>query len=619
MRLNYPKYSVRLKALLIGLAVLLVSLPSLSQEIPGFDQQVVLNAKGESANDFVYSLFGQIGVPVSIESEIFGKVDGKFEGSAEEVFEQISRMFNVHVYFNRSKAYVYPAHHIIERFLPMSNAKAASLMGTVKQLNLMDSRNAVYAIKNAGVEVVGNERFVNKVEELAASLKVPQKERKKKVATPAAQPTAKQIVVREFKLKHVSVIDTVRTIGGVEVLVPGVESMLNRFINGSQSPAFVTVESENSSKPINRVTNAPASSSSDFVTRILVNPQNNSVWIEDTADRMSIYQAMIDGIDQEPKQVEIEATIIDINNTRQQELGINWRMLNGSNELLFGNGSGQDLLLNPGQNITPFAAGGTASMILGSSTQFIARIRALEDLGAANIVSKPHVLTQSNSLALISATTEFDIKLEGKEEVGLEQKSYGTSLQVTPRVYENGAVDGIYMNIVVEDGNKLGSAVDNLPELEKSRIKTQAMILNGQSLLIGGLIRETENDLSSKVPLLGDIPAIGKLFQSNRRSSTTTERLVLITPKIVGPSAVAGTEKMPVLLGDMEEIIDTSERRVLRAREQIRNKSFANQQRLRIPKQGVAVQTVGVPATQWQVRAWEDPENSSDGWQAVAN
>jgi len=287
---------------------------------------------------------------------------------------------------------------------------------------------------------------------------------------------------------------------------------------------------------------------------------------------MAIYQSMIEAMDQEPRMVEIEATIIDINNSKQRELGVNWRAFKGDDQFLLGNGTQDDLRLNSGQEITPLGEGGILSLVMGDRTKFLARIKALENLGAAKFVSKPHVITNSNVEAILGATTEFFVRLEGKDAVSLEEKSFGTVLRVTPRVFEDGAQDGVNLMISIEDGQAAGGQVDEIPEIARSVVGTQAMIQEGQSLLIGGLMRETTEDNTSKVPVLGDIPALGKLFQSKGQRVTKTELLFLITPRIVGEDQRLSA-KGPILQGAIEDIISSSDERSATARDEIKLKT----------------------------------------------
>jgi type III secretion protein C len=96
-------------------------------------------------------------------------------------------------------------------------------------------------------------------------------------------------------------------------------------------------------------------------------------------------------------------------------------------------------------------------------------------------------------------------------------------------------VDGLRIKLMVsiEDGRISGEKVDQIPVVDRSTINTQAVMLEGESLLIGGMTRDANDSKVDKVPLLGDIPGIGALFRSKADSNTRIERLILITPRLI--------------------------------------------------------------------------------------
>jgi type III secretion protein C len=84
----------------------------------------------------------------------------------------------------------------------------------------------------------------------------------------------------------------------------------------------------------------------------------------------------------------------------------------------------------------------------------------------------------------------------------------------------------------VEDGNITGRSVDQIPVVERSTINTQALIMEGESLLIGGMTRDVSTSSNDKVPGLGDIPVVGNLFKTTKANSARIERMFLITPRL---------------------------------------------------------------------------------------
>lgn len=297
------------------------------------------------------------------------------------------------------------------------------------------------------------------------------------------------------------------------------------------------------------------------IVRIEPNPYLNAVIVRDVPERMAAYDSLIRALDVEPQVVEVEASIIDINTDKLRRLGINWRLSTGGFGFLFG--SGNDAAdnrlrarrgLNRRQNvdaITPSAPGGTISTIIGSGREFLARISALENQGVARVVSRPQVLTLSNVEAVFDRTRTFYVRVAGREEVDLFNVVAGTVLRVNPHVFRDQDQTRIRMIVNIEDGSiSEQSLVEDIPIVERASVATQAMVLDGESLLLGGMTVDSDSDSVYKIPLLGDIPLLGNLFKMQQRRRAHTERLFLITPRLValgsrvGPTTVTSTTRV---------------------------------------------------------------------------
>ncbi|MGE0803874.1 MAG: type III secretion system outer membrane ring subunit SctC, partial [Lautropia sp.] len=249
---------------------------------------------------------------------------------------------------------------------------------------------------------------------------------------------------------------------------------------------------------------------------------HNAVNDRDTVERLPRNEQLIASLDVEPQSLEIEATIIDVNVDKARDLGINWRWSNDGRSAAFG-----------GATPLPGAAG-VASVVLGSVGQFFARIRALQSEGAARVVSSPQVVTLSNVEAIFDNSSTFYVRVAGRNDVDLFNVSAGTSLRVTPHVFRDSAQTRIKLLVNVEDGNISGRQVDQIPVVERSTINTQALIAEGESLLIGGMVRETTSQSVDKVPGLGDVPVLGHLFKNTNSGTVRVERMFLITPRLAG-------------------------------------------------------------------------------------
>src|SRR5437764_703688 len=212
-------------------------------------------------------------------------------------------------------------------------------------------------------------------------------------------------------------------------------------------------------------------------------------WCGSPACRLPRYEQLIAALDVEPQSLEIEATIIDVNTDRARDLGIDWRWNNAGHGLQVGNPAAP----------AP-TRGGVASVVLGSLGQFFARINALQTEGAARVVSSPQVVTLSDVEAVFDNSSTFYVRVAGREQVDLFNVSVGTSLRVTPHVFRDQDRTRIKLMVNVEDGNVTGRSVDQIPIVDRSTINTQALIAEGESLLIGGMVRDSESSSVDKVP-----------------------------------------------------------------------------------------------------------------------
>ena len=127
--------------------------------------------------------------------------------------------------------------------------------------------------------------------------------------------------------------------------------------------------------------------------------------------------------------------------------------------------------------------------------------------------------------------------MAGREQVDLFNVSAGTTLRVTPHVFRDREQTRIKLLVNVEDGNITNRQVDQIPVVERSTVNTQALIAEGESLLIGGMVRETQSSSEDKVPGLGDVPVVGNLFKTKTSGTTRVERMFLITPRMAGTRA----------------------------------------------------------------------------------
>lgn len=629
--------SIRAAMMLVLIGIVGVG-NALAATVPGFDRSISINAREQPVDGFIAELFGKLGVPVQVDDGIVGSVNGDFRKSAGEIFQDIASSFQLTLYFDGAVAHVYPANDIMRDILYMPSSVAKQVQRNAQKLELMDPNNQL-SVSDVGLVVTGTARFSEQVEQLSNAT------RKIKSSS-----TSNQDVYRVFKLRYAWAADVSLAFGGETVVVPGVATLIRQLIEpgalSSEAPSVVRIPGSPTldglrGKGLQNVSGGPNASATESTsesvkgpkpaavaaaprngstsnTRIVADTLSNSIVIRDRAERMDVYETLIESLDTEPQMIEIEATIIDLDTDRLRELGINWRFQRGDGvEALLGSGTNSDLLLDQNAQVTPSAQGGVVSLVLGSQQRFISRIRALETQGAARIVSKPHVMTLANVEALLDTTQTFFVRVAGQEEVDLFDVSVGTTLRVTPHVYERDGKSQIKLRVNIEDGSTSDQFVDQIPVIERSTINTQAIIDVGQSLLIGGLVRELKSNGVSKIPLLGDIPGLGALFRTNTKTSSRTERMFLITPRVNLSQPVGKRYSAPVLAGTESDIIASSGTRTLATQQALELRDEAYPLRPELPSgkglstsepsvaqpfQPIAPQRVDVPAPRDSLR-----------------
>lgn len=290
------------------------------------------------------------------------------------------------------------------------------------------------------------------------------------------------------------------------------------------------------------------------------------------------------------RQVVLEAKVIEVELNDAYQAGINWAALMkaGNDRYFFGQRSPQggfegNQLLPNGEtvNVTPGTViDGLVSDTLGGAftiganlTDFNAYIDLLALQGRTRVLSSPRVSTLHNQKAIIKAgTDEFFVTgvhsdtTTGESttttvEYELTPFFSGVALDVTPQIGEDGIVlMHIHPTISdVTDQRKslsLRGQTDILP-LALSQIRESDSIVrarNGQVIVIGGLMRETRRRDDYKVPVLGDVPGLGRLFRSERDQSTTTELVILLRPVVVSDDSWEALVKEPT--DRLEEMID---------------------------------------------------------------
>jgi len=585
--------------------------PAVAAPIPFKQAHVSYDLQNEPLKDFLQRFFAaqdlQVVVSPFIESQ-GGTLNGPRNGSPEQVFRSIASSNQLTAYYDGSAVYVYKSNERITRYFAVPTAKMTDFVHAFQEMRLGDSSNTFSARGDTGLIMVsGAPRFVEQAQELTNALK------QNSLAAPAE--------FRMFSLQYAWASDTTVTVGNHVVTVPGVATILRQLMYPTDQKAGTGDNREQVLRPVSThlkgqgligtgnaggatAYNAPAreslppplappqtqaqsndgSEQANYAAmntsveaavargprdaRIVADPYRNAVIIRDAPDTMPLYAALVRELDVQPRIVEIEATIIDIDKKKLRDLGVDWRWKNARTEALFGGDDTvkQQFLRSLGANnidlLPQQNAGLQLGAIIGNSGQFIARVNALADEGVTNVVSHPQVLTLNDVEAVIENTQTLYVPVSGAYEVDLFNVVAGTTLRVTPHLVIEPDRERIRLLISIEDGDvqisatTTGGTTVNYPTVTRSAVNTQAIIDQGQSLLLGGLVRNSSGYQTNKTPFLGDIPVLGYLFKREQKDRERTERLFMISPRLVALNHITdqtpGTENPHVTTNQLD-------------------------------------------------------------------
>ncbi len=232
-------------------------------------------------------------------------------------------------------------------------------------------------------------------------------------------------------------------------------------------------------------------------------------------------------------QVDIKVYILEIDATGLSQLGVNLQSANYSATT-----PGFTL----GTAVFPIVEANGAigkALTIGSffrSSTLAPTINLIVNSGHGRILSSPNLVTMPGHQAQFLVGGQIPIPVStGPQQVAIEYKDFGVKLAVTPTILENGNVESIIApevsNLDFADGVSLNGFV--VPALKISRLSTDVITKDGESIVMGGLVSRVEQTTISKIPLLGDLPILGKLFRSKSYQTSQTDVVFVMTPTIL--------------------------------------------------------------------------------------
>jgi general secretion pathway protein D len=291
-----------------------------------------------------------------------------------------------------------------------------------------------------------------------------------------------------------------------------------------------------------------------------IDEASNSIVVFATQKDYEIIKNIISELDKEQKQVFVKAKIVEISEAASQKIGVKYGLEGGraTSDGLYTfamNMGGSALALSPILSSVISIGDIKSGLAFGASIDF------LKSNGAANIISEPSVLCLNNMESKIyvgqtqsiitsatnpDSTTDLSRSTYTREDIGL-------TLQVKPRIANDGKVT-LQIEATVEDVLDGSGGDSGMPTTTKREVSTRAIVKHGESVIVGGLIRNkvTENDI--KVPLLGNIPLLGRLFTHKTDVDDQLNIVIVLTPYIINSSDELS--QLRVQLSELDQLQD---------------------------------------------------------------
>ena len=291
---------------------------------------------------------------------------------------------------------------------------------------------------------------------------------------------------------------------------------------------------------------------------VSTDPRTNTLIINDTSQKIDQIRKMVDLLDVSVKQVMIEARIVSASTDFTKEMGVKWGVLsqgitNNRNLLVGGSDTTLWNLREPEKDselggykytierpdnlnvdlgaVTPGASRIAFGLISLSDFMLDLELSAVQADGYGEVISTPKVMTADKQTAKIEAGTQIPYATSsGNNGPKTEFINATLSLDVTPSITPEGKV---MMKLNITKDSPGPATPTGQLTINKNAIDTNVLVDNGETVVLGGIFEETSNNSQTKVPFLGDIPYLGKLFRRDSKTENKRELLIFVTPRIV--------------------------------------------------------------------------------------
>jgi type III secretion protein C len=587
-------------------AMLFAAAPAPAASPPFATKNVELIGRGQKLDAFLKDLYGQAGLKVRVSSAVTGNIQGRFVGTPEEIWRQLSKAFNIVAYYDGAIVSVYAANEIQTR--TFSAEEPSQVVSEAKRLRLTDANNTISA-GSANVMASGVPAFIQRVEAISSSRLAKPEHSPIAAVTPtpstavrsgasdvispiagkpsAVAPAAATLAstsgvrstvrskatarfpyeIRVFYLRYAQAQDVFRNSGGAQLVVPGVASVLRGVMgDGRRSETVATggnlelhkrAVAQGVGQPTSRSERFGEYGDEDFDDDSRRRDEDSGAGGDVNGPRIEVDMAnnaviIRDRPESMPTyesliaSLDIEPTAVELEATIIELNTTRAKELG----LDFGFSTGGINAVfggTLGQTTSGPSGSLSGSYLTGAGSLFTARLTALERSGTARIVSKPRVIAMNNLEADFGNETEVYVPISSERVADLVSVRAGLVLRVTPSIVFDGGELRTRLTIYIQDGTVIGNS-EGRPIVQRSQLNTNVVVKQGEAVLVGGMTVVSQIDEKSKTPILGDVPVVGNAFKKRNKSSSRIERLFLITPRVLSQGSTTAEAAAPELV-----------------------------------------------------------------------
>jgi type III secretion protein C len=586
--MNRPFY---LRAVILALIFNVSWLPLAGAEtIHWRTNTVYMAVEGKDLKDVLRDFFASEHINARIAPDIAGKVTGRFDMSAQKFLDTLAATFGFTWFFDGTLVAVTGENDITREVIKLNFASTDDLAAMLNSMHLSDRHFPLTYDASTGTAVVsGPAAYVQLVAQVAKQLDQSAESRVGSIvrvfklrhawaADHIAHVEGETVNVPGIaslldRLYHGQAskaddeglaasiasrlqgnpVDNVRSGAGGAVTaerslmppLPGLSAPVSALFSNSGplpssgiSPPLLDVKNLSYDRiaDLGKSGNTPSAAGKTEgrgLPVIEADPGTNSVLIRDVPQRIGLYADVIRKLDEQPRLIQIEAHIIEIDDDALRALGVDWRI------------RGKDIAIDAGSSGATGSLGGGVTAVLGDGKHFLARVNALAGESEAKVDATPIVATLDNVEALMNSERRFFVRVPGYTSSSLYSVSAGISLRVLPMVVEGNGEIRFKLNVHIRDGQVTAQRVDNIPVIATTEIDTQSFVRMDQSLLIAGYSVDQGADDTVGIPGLSEIPVLGALFRSHSHEKSHMTRLFMITPRLVSLSPEASSSEAP--------------------------------------------------------------------------